>query len=75
MQSSLRAVSEGLISEEYAETLLGRPLPRSEGPSRRRAFAALPKETRAAALAKQAAAAAELYAAEAADSDGELVNY
>ena len=75
MQSTLRAVSEGLISEEYAETLLGRPLPRSEGPSRRRAFAALPKETRAAALAKQAATAAELYAAEAADSDGELVNY
>lgn len=75
MQSTLRAVSEGLISEEYAESLLGRPLPRSEGPSRRRAFATLPKEKRAAALAKQTAAAADFYASEAVDSDGELVDY
>jgi transcriptional regulator with XRE-family HTH domain len=75
MQSSLRAVSEGLISEEYAESLLGRPLPRSEGPSRRRAFAALPKEKRAAALAKHAAAAADFYASERVDSDDELVDY
>ncbi|MFA4965464.1 MAG: ImmA/IrrE family metallo-endopeptidase [Thermoleophilia bacterium] len=75
MQTTLRAVSEGLLSEEYAESLLGRPLPRSEGPSRRRAFAALPKEKRAAALAKQATAAAEFYAAEAVDSDAELVDY
>ena len=75
MQSTLRAVSEGLISEEYAESLLGRPLPRSEGPSRRRAFAALPKEKRAAALAKHAAAAADFYASEAVDSDDELVDY
>jgi len=42
-------------------------LPRSEGPSRRRAFAALPKEKRAAALAKQAAAAADFYASDPAD--------
>jgi len=75
MQSTLRAVSEGLISEEYAESLLGRPLPHSEGPSRRRAFAALPKEKRAAALAKQAAAAADFYASKQVDSDDELVDY
>ena len=75
MQSTLRAVSEGLISEEYAESLLGRPLPRSEGPSRRRAFAALPTEKRAAALAKQAAAAADFYVSEAVDSDDELADY
>lgn len=75
LQSTLRAVSEGLISEEYAETLLGRPLPRHEGPSRRRALAVLPKETRAAALAKQAATAAGFYASEAVDSDDELVEY
>jgi len=75
MQSTLRAVSEGLISEEYAETLLGRPLPRSEGPSRRRAFAALPKEKRAAALAKQAAAAADFYASEQVGPDDEPVDY
>jgi len=74
-QSTLRAVSEGLISEEYAESLLGRPLPHSEGPSRRRAFAALPKEKRAAALAKQAAAAADFYASKQVDSDDELVDY
>ena len=74
MQSTLRAVSEGLISEERAESLLGRPLPRSEGPSRRRAFAALPREKKAAALAKQAAAAADFYASEQVDSDDELVD-
>jgi transcriptional regulator with XRE-family HTH domain len=73
MQSTLRAVSEGLISEEYAESLLGRPLPRSEGPSRRRAFAALPKEQRAAALAKHAAVAADFYASDADDADDEAV--
>jgi hypothetical protein len=75
MQSTLRAVSEGLVSEEYAESLLGRPLPRSDGPSRRRAFAALPKEKRAAALARQAAAAADFYASDAVDSDEESVDY
>jgi len=75
LQSTLRAVSEGLVSEEYAESLLGRPLPRSEGPSRRRAFAALPKEKRAAALAKHAAVAADFYASERVDSDDDLVDY
>lgn len=75
LQSTLRAVSEGLVSEEYAESLLGQPLPHSEGPSRRRAFAALPTEKRAAALAKQAAAAADFYASDAVDSDEELVDY
>lgn len=75
LQSTLRAVSEGLVSEEYAETLLGCPLPRREGPSRRRALAALPREQRAAALAKQAAAAADLYTPEAVDSDDGLVEY
>ena len=73
MQSTLRAVSEGLISEEYAESLLGRPLPRSEGPSRRRAFATLPKEKRAAALAKHAAVAADFYASDADDADDEAI--
>ena len=69
LQSTLRAVSEGLVSEEYAESLLGRPLSRSEGPSRRRAFAALPKEKRAAALAKHAAVAADFYASDDADDE------
>jgi hypothetical protein len=75
MQSTLRAVSEGLITEEQAESLLGRPLPRAEGPSWRRALAALPKEKRAAALAKQAATAAGFYASESVDSDDEIVEY
>ena len=75
LQSTLRAYSEGLITEERAEALLGRPLPQSEGPSRRRALAALPRDERAAVLARQAAAAADFYAAEAADSDDELVDY
>lgn len=75
LQSTLRAVSEGLITDEYAESILGRPLPRSEGPSRRRALAALPKKKRAAVLAKQAAAAAGFYASHDVDSDDDLVDY
>jgi transcriptional regulator with XRE-family HTH domain len=75
LQSSLRAVSEGLISEDHAEKLLGRSLPRAEGPSRRRALAALSVERRAAALSKQAAAAADFYDSESVDSDDELVEY
>jgi transcriptional regulator with XRE-family HTH domain len=54
---------------------LARALPRSEGPSRRRAFAALPREKRGAAPAKQAASAADFYAEEAVDSDDESVDY
>lgn len=75
LQSALRAYSEGLITEERAEMLLGSPLPRSEGPSRRRALAALPKDERAAVLARQAAAAADHYASEVVDSDDELIEY
>jgi transcriptional regulator with XRE-family HTH domain len=68
-QSTLRAFSEGLVSEDYAEALLGHPVPVSVGPSRRRALAALPKEKRAVALAKQATEAAEYYRSESGDSD------
>ena len=60
-QSTLRAFSEGLISQADAEALLERPLEPSDAPSRRRALAALPRDKRAAVLAKQAAAAADLY--------------
>ena len=75
-QSALRAFSEGLITQAGAEALLDRPLERSDAPSRRRAFAALPREKRAAALAKQAAAAADFYTSEATDgADDELVEY
>ena len=75
LQSTLRAVSEGLVTEEYAERLLGAPLPRADGPSRRRALAAMSREQRAAVLARQAAAAADFYTGEAVDSDDELVDY
>jgi transcriptional regulator with XRE-family HTH domain len=49
-QMTLRALSEGLITEAHARTLLGRPLPLLGGPPRRRALATLRKEERAAAL-------------------------
>ena len=75
-QSTLRAFSEGLITQADAEALLERPLETTGAPSRRRALAALPREKRAGVLAKQAAAAADLYAAEATDDAAdELVEY
>jgi len=74
-QSTLRAMSEGLISEERAVELLGESLPRFEAPSRRRALAALPREERAAVLARQATAAREFYESEPVDSDDELIDY
>ncbi|MEI6450075.1 MAG: hypothetical protein WCP98_09000, partial [Actinomycetes bacterium] len=75
-QSTLRAFSEGLITQADAEALLERPLETTGAPSRRRALAALPRDKRAGVLAKQAAAAADLYAAEATDAaDDELVEY
>jgi transcriptional regulator with XRE-family HTH domain len=81
-QSTLRAFSEGLITEAYAESLLGHTMPVSGGPSRRRALAALPRKKRAAVLAKQAAVAADHYAAgssgggdEGDDLDDEVVDY
>jgi transcriptional regulator with XRE-family HTH domain len=78
-QSTLRAFSEGLITEADAESLLGRAMPVSKGPSRRRALAAMPREKRAAVLAKQAATAADYYAAgssgEEEDLDDDVVDY
>lgn len=75
-QSALRAFSEGLITEAEAEGFLGRRVEHVGPPSRRRAFAGLPREKRTAALAKQAAAAADLYERDSADdSDDELVDY
>jgi hypothetical protein len=47
----------------------------AQSPSWRRALAALPKDQRAAVLARQAAAAADYYASEVVDSDDELVEY
>ena len=75
-QSTLRAFSEGLISQVDAEALLERPLESNGGPSRRRALAALPRDKRAGVLAKQAVAVADFYAAESADdADDELIEY
>lgn len=75
-QSTLRAFSEGLITEAEAESLLGRKLEQSGPPSRRRVFAGLPREKRADVLAKQAGLAADLYAGDTSDeSDDELVEY
>lgn len=75
-QSALHAFSEGLITKTQAEQLLGRRIEHVGPPSRRRAFAALPREKRAAALAKQAAAAADFYASEHTnDADDDLVDY
>ena len=76
-QSTLRAFSEGLITQADAEALLERLLEPSGAPSRRRrALAALPREKRATVLAKQAAAAADLYISEATDdAEDELVEY
>ena len=75
-QSTLRAFSEGLITQADAEALLERPLESTGGPSRRRALAALPRDKRAGVLAKQAAVAADLYASESADAAAdELVEY
>lgn len=75
LQSVLRATSEGLITDEHAERLLGSPLPASEGPARRRALAALPRGEKAQALRRQAASAGTLYESEPADADDEVVDY
>ena len=75
-QSTLRAFSEGLITEAEAESLLGRALDKSGPPSRRRAFAGLPVGKRADVLAKQAKGAAELYSSGTSyDPDDEIVDY
>ena len=75
-QSTLRAFSEGLITQADAEALLERPLEAPAGPSRRRALASLPRDKRAVVLAKQAAAVADLYSSQGADdADDELIEY
>lgn len=75
-QSTLRAFSEGLITETEAESLLGRRLEPTGPTSRRRAFAGLPRDQRADVLAKQAALAAGFYAGEAVDEiDDEIIEY
>jgi transcriptional regulator with XRE-family HTH domain len=68
-QSTLRAYSEGLLTEAEAEGLLGRPLENAGPRSRRRAFAGLSREQRVELLAKQAKDAAGTYPAE---SDGQI---
>jgi transcriptional regulator with XRE-family HTH domain len=77
VQTTLRALSEGLITHAAAESLLGRALKPSDGPSRRRrAMAMLPREKRAVVLAKQAAAATGAYGSGGMDvADDELVDY
>jgi len=75
-QSTLRAFSEGLITQADAEALLEHPLEAPAGPSRRRALAALPRDKRVVVLAKQAAAVADLYSSQGADdADDELIEY
>ncbi len=75
-QSTLRAVSEGLISESDAESLLGRTLPMTDAPSRRRVMATLPKRQRAAFLERSAKSAADHYESDdAAGLEDDLVEY
>jgi transcriptional regulator with XRE-family HTH domain len=75
-QSTLRAVSEGLIGESDAASLLGRTLSTSDAPSRRRAMATLPKKQRAALLERQAKSAADHYESDdGAGPEDDLVEY
>jgi transcriptional regulator with XRE-family HTH domain len=78
-QSTLRAFSEGLITQADAEALLQHPLGTSVGPSRRRALAALPRDKRAEVLAKQASVVADLYSSQDPDApddaDDEVIEY
>jgi len=75
-QTTLRAVSEGLISETDAASPLGRTLPMTDAPSRRRVMATLPKKKRDSVLESQARSAADHYESDDGEGfDSDLVEY
>jgi transcriptional regulator with XRE-family HTH domain len=74
-QSTLRALSEGLIGESEANRLLGRPVEMAGPISRRRALAGLSPDARRSSLQREARAAVQDYLPDELDDDGDLVDY